>query len=337
VWTLSRLRAGARLTATELARQFEISVRTAYRDLDFLRDEWRVPLEFDRERGSFRLTEPTALVTPITLSRGEVVAVFFAERVLREYRGTPFEADLSSAFRKIQELLPEEVSVSPETLEAALSLDVGPVHTPDVAIFSDVLTALQRRRVALMRYRSLSGGRTSDRRIHPYHVFNHRGDWYVAAFDERRQAVRDFAMHRIRRITLTTAGYEISTDFSFTRYAADAFGIEKGGRPVEVAIRFSPPQSRWIRERRWHPTARVQQQLDGGCVLRLRVAGLGEVRRWVLQFGACAEVLSPARLRAEVQSELASALRRYSRQPLTRSVRGGVASCRAHVESRGRS
>jgi predicted DNA-binding transcriptional regulator YafY len=292
VWTLSRLRAGARLTATELARQFEISVRTAYRDLDFLRDEWRVPLEFDRERGSFRLTEPTALVTPITLSRGEVVAVFFAERVLREYRGTPFEADLSSAFRKIQELLPEEVSVSPETLEAALSLDVGPVHTPD---------------------------------------------WYVAAFDERRQAVRDFAMHRIRRITLTTAGYEISTDFSFTRYAADAFGIEKGGRPVEVAIRFSPPQSRWIRERRWHPTARVQQQLDGGCVLRLRVAGLGEVRRWVLQFGACAEVLSPARLRAEVQSELASALRRYSRQPLTRSVRGGVASCRAHVESRGRS
>jgi len=129
-----------------VARRFEVSVRTAYRDLDSLRDEWRVPLEFDRDRGTFRLTEPTALVTPVTLSRGEVVAVFFAERVLAQYRGTPFEVDLGSAFRKIQELLPEEVSVSPETLDAVLSLDLGPVHTPDASVFAEVLASLSRRR-----------------------------------------------------------------------------------------------------------------------------------------------------------------------------------------------
>jgi hypothetical protein len=32
-------------------------VRTAYRDLDFLRDDWRVPLEFDRAQSTYRLTE----------------------------------------------------------------------------------------------------------------------------------------------------------------------------------------------------------------------------------------------------------------------------------------
>lgn len=78
-------------------------VRTAYRDLDFLRDEWRVPGEFDRPQGN-RLTEPTTALPPVTLSQGELVALYFAEKVLAQYRGTPFEADLTSAFRKLQEL-----------------------------------------------------------------------------------------------------------------------------------------------------------------------------------------------------------------------------------------
>ena len=282
VWTLARLRSGAPVKAPLLAREFEVSLRTAYRDLDFLRDEWRVPIEFDRGRGTFYLTEPTALVAPITLSRGEVVALFFAEKVLRQYRGTPFELDLASALRKIQQLMPNEVSVSPEALDSLLSLDIGPTYTPDAAIFVDVLSSLRQGRTALIRYRSLSSGRTTDRRVRPYHVFNHRGDWYVAAWDERRAAVRDFALHRIRRITITTERFEIPNDFDPREYLGSAFAIEKGGRPVEVAVRFSPRQARWIRERKWHGSARVDGLLDGGCVLRLRVTGLGAVQRWVI-------------------------------------------------------
>jgi predicted DNA-binding transcriptional regulator YafY len=315
VWALSRLRAGARLTATELAREFEVSVRTAYRDLDFLRDDWRVPLEFDRDNGSFRLTEPTALVTPITLSRGEMVGVFFAEKVLRQYRGTPFEADLASAFRKIQDLLPDEVTISPESLDDLLSLDLGPVYAPDAAVFADVLSSLRLRQTALVRYRSLSSGKTTDRRIRPYHVFNHRGDWYVAAWDARRGEVRDFALHRIRRVTMTTEAFEIPSSFDARAYLAEAFAIEKGGRAVDVAVRFAPRQARWIRERRWHRTARVEDLLDGGCILRFRAGGLDEVRRWVLQFGAEAEVLRPAALRRQVVAELSQTLENYRSGP----------------------
>jgi predicted DNA-binding transcriptional regulator YafY len=207
--------------------------------------------------------------------------------------------------------MPEEVSVSPETLDSALSLDIGPTYTPDAMIFAEILSALRQRRCALIRYRSLNSGRTTDRRVRPYHVFNHRGDWYVAAWDERRAAVRDFAVHRIRRVTITTESFEIPRDFDSRTYLGAAFAIEKSGRPVDVVIRFGPRQARWIRERRWHSTARVEGLLDGGCVLRLRVAGLGEVQRWVMQFGSEAEVLGPASLRKQVCAELAAALLAY--------------------------
>ena len=315
MWALNRLRSGQPLKATDLAAEFEVNVRTAYRDIDFLRDEWRVPLEFDRAKNSYRLTEPLLDLPAVTISEGELLSLFFAEKVVAQYRGTPFEADLKGAFRKIEDLLPGKVSVSPSTLDDYLSFDPGPLHSPDAAIFRDVLSAQRLRRALLVRYRSLSSNRTRQRRIHPYHVFNHRGDWYLAAWDEPRKAVRIFALHRIRRATLTTEAYTVPKSFSFRRYMADAFAIQKGDKPVHVAIRFAPRQARWIRERRWHPTARVQEQLDGGLVLHLRIAETSEIRRFVLQFGQEAEVLAPASLRKEMAKDLAVALAAYRPKP----------------------
>jgi predicted DNA-binding transcriptional regulator YafY len=311
MWALARLRSGRPLKATDLAAEFEVNVRTAYRDLDFLRDDWRVPLEFDRTKGSYLLTEPMTSLPPVALSEGELIALYFAEKVLAQYRGTPFERDLESAFRKIQELLPQEVRVSPARLDDFLSFDAGPLHTPDAEVFRAVLAALRLRRRVLIRYRSLSSDRTTERRVHPYHVFNHRGDWYLAAWDEARKDLRIFALHRIRRATPTTGSYEVPPDFSFAKYMADAFGVQKGDKPVNVSIRFAPRQARWIRERRWHRSARVQEGLDGSLVLKLTIAETSEIVRWVLQFGSEAEVLEPPSLRAAVAEQLRASLTAY--------------------------
>ena len=66
-WALARLRSSKPLKATDLAAEFEVNVRTAYRDLDFLRDQWRVPLEFDRSQGTYLLTEPMAELPAVTV------------------------------------------------------------------------------------------------------------------------------------------------------------------------------------------------------------------------------------------------------------------------------
>jgi len=75
-----------------------VNVRTPYRDR------------------SYTLTEPLASLPAVTLSQGQLVALYFPEKVRAQYRGTPFEPDLVSAFCKIQELLPEDVRVSPATV-----------------------------------------------------------------------------------------------------------------------------------------------------------------------------------------------------------------------------
>jgi predicted DNA-binding transcriptional regulator YafY len=318
LWALQRLRRGDRVRATDLAGQFEISPRTAYRDLDFARDRLQAPIEYDRQRGSYVLTEPTYDLPAITMTRGELLAIFFAQLAASQYRGTPYESELRAALDKLREALADEVRVAPNALADFLSLDLGPVTTPDPEVFTRVAESYARRRCLRVRYTSFGSGRTLDRTVEPYRVFNKRGDWYLAAHDHRRRAVRHFALQRIRRAEVTDVPYAIKPGFRFEAHLADAFSVEKGAKPVAVAIRFLPRQAQYIRERRWHATQKIQDRLDGGCVLRMRVSGLDEVRRWVLGFGAEAEVLTPTALRRAVTEELRAAGRLY-RPPGRRS------------------
>src|SRR5712691_11346025 len=71
-WALGRLRTGRPLKATAVAREFEVGLRTAYRDIDFLRDSWAVPFDYDRHARTYRLTSPTTPLPSIVLSEGEL-------------------------------------------------------------------------------------------------------------------------------------------------------------------------------------------------------------------------------------------------------------------------
>src|SRR5207248_10573458 len=86
-------------------------------------------------------------------------------------------------------------------------------------------------------------------------------------------------------------------------YSEHTFLTEHGGGPQEVSLRFDAYQARWIRERSWHPSQRIEEQEDGGLVLRLRVAGEGDLLRWILGYGSHVEVVEPAALRARVAAE----------------------------------
>jgi proteasome accessory factor B len=88
-------------------KEFEVSRRTVARDLDFLRDEERVPLAYDdarhlpaprtsRQAGGFRLTDETYTLPPVRISRKEAFSFGLARKLLAHYEGTPLHLDMRS-------------------------------------------------------------------------------------------------------------------------------------------------------------------------------------------------------------------------------------------------
>jgi predicted DNA-binding transcriptional regulator YafY len=306
------IRNGHCISATQVGLELGVSRRTIERDLDLLRDRMGAPLVYDSTVRRWRYTESAFAVPAIKLTEGEVIAVFFADRLIRQYSGSPFEPHLRRAFEKIVMALPQQISVDLDTLGEAYSFEVGPVAGVDATVFEAIGRAATNHKTVSITYYSQERGAVTVREIDPYHVHNFRGDWYVIAFDHLRSDVRDFLLARIRSLTETQKSFEVREQFDLGAYMASGFAMIRGGKQYVVEIEFDEYQSRWIRERKkWHPTEE-REELDGDrLLLRMKLGGLDAIQRFVLQYGRHARVLRPARLRKMVEREITAMAGNY--------------------------
>src|SRR3954451_21258059 len=95
-----------------LAEELEVSSKTIQRDIEFMRDRLGVPIEDHALEFGFHSTQEVTSLPNIEVSEGEIAALFVAQKALAQYKGTPFERPLSSAFRKITDSLTDRISFS---------------------------------------------------------------------------------------------------------------------------------------------------------------------------------------------------------------------------------
>jgi predicted DNA-binding transcriptional regulator YafY len=162
-----------------------------------------------------------------------------------------------------------------------------------------------RRHRLWLHYYSPHKDEETKRVVRPYHLRNWRGEWYLISWCELRQDTRDFFLGRVRdwRRLEPDAAFRTHPGFDLDAYLARGFEVRHGEELVTVRVRFSPYQARWIRERRYHPSQQTEELPGGALLLTLRVAGTEEIKRWLLAYGAHAEVLEPASLRAAMAEE----------------------------------
>src|SRR5216683_1851508 len=76
--------------ASSLARELEVTTRTIHRDIEYLRDQRKAPIAFDPKKNGYFYTEPSFRLPHFSVSEGECLALFLAERLLQQYRGESF-------------------------------------------------------------------------------------------------------------------------------------------------------------------------------------------------------------------------------------------------------
>jgi proteasome accessory factor B len=162
-----------------------------------------------------------------------------------------------------------------------------------------------------MKYTTARTGETAAREFDPYRVWYRSGGLYAIGHDHKSGELRTFAVDRIRAPELTAARFQIPADFDFEARAASAFGVVIEP-PERVRIRFAARRALYVREHDWHPTQRIVRLPNGDIELTMEVGPGDELASWVLSFGADAELLEPAPLRAQVAGELARAQQHYA-------------------------
>jgi len=307
------VRAGEYPNAKTIARLLEVSHRTVQRDVEFLRDRLGAPLEFDPVRNGYAYRDPAFRLPFLTLTEGELVALFLAERVLQQYRGTPYAADLARAFRKVTLGLSDRVTIDLGHLGEAMSFRSSASTPPDPARFGELVAAIRARRRLRLRYASVSRGAETDREVDPYHLASIDGQWYLVGHCHLRGDVRMFVPARIRSLVATGTTFEAPADFRIDDYLSRSFAVLRGGVGDihRVRLRFTGDAVKYVRERSWHASQVTEPTPEGDLMVDLEVGHLREVERWALSWGADCEVIEPAELRERVADQLSGANRHY--------------------------
>src|SRR4051812_14478081 len=137
-----RLKAGRYPNCRKLADELEVSSKTVQRDIDFMRYRLGLPIEYDQLHFGFYYTEPVANFPNIEISEGELVALYIGQKALTQYKGTSFEAPLSTAFRKIADGLRDTISVTWSDLDSAISFRSAGRTVADIHLFEQLSHAI---------------------------------------------------------------------------------------------------------------------------------------------------------------------------------------------------
>ena len=155
------LQAGGFPNASKLAREVEVSTKTIHRDIEFMRDRLNLPVEFDPGRNGYFYDGEVSGFPTMQITEGEIFALVVAEKALQQYRGTSFEKPLLSAIKKMEQALPDTISLNLADIEQTISFRTRAEPILDLEIFDPLAKAVaQRQQLEL----TLPQARPADRR-----------------------------------------------------------------------------------------------------------------------------------------------------------------------------
>jgi len=121
------IRSGKYPNASKLAAIAEVNPRTIQRDIEYMRDMYGAPLEYDPTRRGYYYTESNFYMKSVPITEGELFSIALFDQLLEQYRNTPLEKALRDIFSKIIQCLPDKVSVDTGFLNSQVTF------IPDIA------------------------------------------------------------------------------------------------------------------------------------------------------------------------------------------------------------
>ena len=169
--------------------------------------------------------------------------------------------------------------------------------------------AVEHRSVEII-YKPLRSQKDTHRKIDPYKIWLFDGTVYIIGLCHLRNEIRTFVVDRVRLLRLTNEKFKPPDDFDLDEYTRHSFKVMQD-ELYTVKVRITKAWARYIGEKIWHESQKSRKLKDGSLELTFQVAGLDEIKQWVMGLGSEAYVVEPKKLRDMVKADIKKALFRY--------------------------
>lgn len=291
-----------RITRQTLADACHCSIKTIGRDIIALQS-LGIPLHYDAADRTYTLPEKGWNPITLTLTGTEVMALSLARGVFARFPLFPLRDDITTTLDKLTlglpPLLRERMNAAANAWNELGGLARDYTQAP-VALLTNA--CVQRRTVEML-YDSRSGGTCQRRLVDPYR-FDVRDGRYLEmdAWCHIGEKVKTFALDRVLEARLT------EQTFAVRPWNPDDEGVVgglRGGKRVEVEVRFDAEVAPFAQARNWPFQADFSKPDSAGCVvMRAQVQGVEGIVRELLTWRRHAVVIGGSELRERMIEEV---------------------------------
>ena len=238
------------------------------------------------------------LTRPLRLTPAEGCSLLLGIRALRQSGVVPYDTSMEAAEKKLLAALGRDAGEA-ETLATGTV-----VAEPDSVVSNHLrrlVTAARRNATIEIAYVSASRHAAQKRRIDPYGIVHHAGEWYVVGHCHTRGDVRTFRIDRISSLAETDERFQAPADFDLEAYRRERLYVPSADA-VTVKVHLDPLAVTRVGAS-W-PVGEVSVNDDGSAEIDIDCEGFEWVTGWVLGFGRHAWILDPPDARTAMLERL---------------------------------
>ncbi len=287
-----------RVSATELAKRFEVSLRTIYRDMESINQAGIPIVSFAGSDGGYEIMPGYRLEKQV-LSLDDFSSIYAALRGVRSVAEGSFPGGLLD---RIGALMSEGAKAS-ERASLDIDLTPAPNDREKIAELHETIKALHLVRFA---YTDQKGAET-ERTIEPMGLFLKGFAWYLYGFCLARRDVRVFRLSRmsdIRRQPQTFLRRDITL-----KDVEDRFMSQADFARVGAVLRFAPEAKARVKDEFGYD--RIDTNADGTVSVAARFSSMERAVQKILSYSGDVEVLGPPELIAELRRHVRALARLY--------------------------
>jgi predicted DNA-binding transcriptional regulator YafY len=273
-----------KVRAGDLARRFEVTVRTIYRDLDTINASGIPIVAYPGPGGGFAV-DPSYTIDRRLLGFDDIKAIVSALKGVNTALG---DKAIGAALEKIESLGPR--SRAPEFLEDRVVIDLFPWgrREEERRLVRALEPAIAERRLVSFTYSSY-GAKAERRVVEPMTLVFKAYAWYLWGYCRLRGDYRLFKLSRIR---------ELSTSLErFKRRPASYSREAEPPKPPDVGIIIRVDRARASEAWEWFGASEAEPEEDGALRIAVRVPEGGWFINTLLGFGPGIEVIEPESVR----------------------------------------
>ncbi|WP_406684268.1 YafY family transcriptional regulator [Seonamhaeicola sp. MEBiC1930] len=202
---LTLLKSKRLLTATELSKKYDVSIRTIYRDIRKL-EEAGVPVTTIEGRGYSIMDHYT--VPPVQFTEKQANALITAQHIVNQSKDVSFVTDFNEALIKIKSVFKSSVQEKSELLNDKIRVFNWEYEEFSSDALSEIQLAITNFNYVEINYQKADDYDTTFRKIEPYAFYSTNHKWILIAWCHLRNNYRAFRIDRIKHFKILPLTFE---------------------------------------------------------------------------------------------------------------------------------